>query len=126
MFDIIIIGAGVIGLSIARAIGERTNLSVLIIDKEDDFGRGISSRNSEVIHSGLYYEPNSLKAKVCVDGAKRLKEWIFNKKIPIDIEKVDVTPTFIFIQNEKEKGRIFGYSNPEMFWWRVDEILEIN
>ena len=51
MFNIVIIGAGVIGLSIARAIGEKTNLSVLIIDKEDGIGRGISSRNSEVIHS---------------------------------------------------------------------------
>ena len=54
MFNIVIIGAGVIGLSIARAIGEKTNLSVLIIDKEDGIGRGISSRNSEVIHSGIY------------------------------------------------------------------------
>ena len=61
MFNIVIIGAGVIGLSIARAIGEKTNLSVLIIDKEDGIGRGISSRNSEVIHSGIYYDPKSLK-----------------------------------------------------------------
>ena len=75
MFDIIIIGAGVIGLSIARAIGERTNLSVLIIDKEDDFGRGISSRNSEVIHSGIYYEPKSLKAKYCTEGRNLLYDY---------------------------------------------------
>ena len=75
MFDIIIIGAGVIGLSIARAIGERTNLSVLIIDKEDDFGRGISSRNSEVIHSGIYYEPKSLKAKYCTEGRDLLYDY---------------------------------------------------
>ena len=57
---------------------------------------------------------------------KRIEIKEFNKNISIGIEKVDVTPTFIFIKNEKEKGRIFGYSNPEMFWWRVDEILEIN
>ena len=68
IFNIVIVGAGVIGLSIARAIGEQTNLSVLIIDKEDDFGRGISSRNSEVIHSGIYYETQSLKAKYCTEG----------------------------------------------------------
>ena len=54
MFDVVIIGAGVIGLSIARAIGEQTNKSVLVIEKDDSFGKGISSRNSEVIHSGIY------------------------------------------------------------------------
>ena len=43
-----------------------------------------------------------------------------------NIEKSSVTPTFIVIKDDKEKGRIYGYSNPEMFWWRIDEILEIN
>jgi L-2-hydroxyglutarate oxidase LhgO len=65
MYKIIIIGAGVIGLSIARAISENSNDSVLVIEKEESYGRGISSRNSEVIHSGIYYEPNSLKASYC-------------------------------------------------------------
>ena len=50
----------------------------------------------------------------------------FNKNTPMGLKKVNVTPTFIFIKNKKEKGRIYGYSNPEMFWWRIDEILEIN
>ncbi len=50
----------------------------------------------------------------------------FNKNVPEGLKKVDVTPTFILIKNEKVKGRIYGYSNPEMFWWRIDEILEIN
>ena len=77
MFNIVIIGAGVIGLSIARAIGEKTNLSVLIIDKEDGIGRGISSRNSEVIHSGIYYDPKSLKTKYCI-GSQILRYKIFN------------------------------------------------
>jgi len=68
MFDIIIIGAGIVGLAIARSIGETTNKSVLVIEKEESFGRGISSRNSEVIHSGIYYKPGSLKAKYCTLG----------------------------------------------------------
>ena len=68
MFDVIIIGAGIVGLAIARAIGETTNKSVLVIEKEESFGRGISSRNSEVIHSGIYYKPGSLKAKYCTLG----------------------------------------------------------
>ena len=60
MFDVVIIGAGIVGLAIARSIGETTNKSVLIIEKEESFGRGISSRNSEVIHSGIYYKPGSV------------------------------------------------------------------
>jgi len=68
MFDIVIIGTGIVGLAIARSIGETTNKSVLVIEKEESFGRGISSRNSEVIHSGIYYKPGSLKAKYCTLG----------------------------------------------------------
>ena len=68
MFDIVIIGAGIVGLAIARSIAEKTDKSVLVIEKEESFGRGISSRNSEVIHSGIYYEPESLKAAYCTRG----------------------------------------------------------
>ena len=75
MFDVVIIGAGVIGLAIAKAIGNNSNKSVLVIEKEDTFGRGISSRNSEVIHSGIYYEPNSLKAKYCTEGRELLYDY---------------------------------------------------
>ena len=84
IFNIVIVGAGVIGLSIARAIGERTNLSVLIIDKEDDFGRGISSRNSEVIHSGFYYPTDSLKRKLCVKGNHMLYDFCDKYHIPYE------------------------------------------
>ena len=81
MFDVVIIGAGVIGLSIARAIGEQTNKSVLVIEKDDSFGKGISSRNSEVIHSGIYYKPGSLKSKYCVEGRKLLYDYCTKNKI---------------------------------------------
>ena len=64
MFDVVIIGAGVIGLSIARSLAERTSLTALIIEKEESYGRETSSRNSEVIHSGIYYEKNSLKLSI--------------------------------------------------------------
>jgi len=57
---------------------------------------------------------------------KRIEIKDFNKNLFTGLKKVNVTPTFIFIKNKKEKGRIYGYSNPEMFWWRIDEILEIN
>ena len=72
MFDVVIIGAGVIGLSIARSLAEKTSLTALIIEKEESYGRETSSRNSEVIHSGIYYEKISLKLKHCLDGNRLL------------------------------------------------------
>lgn len=74
-YKVIVIGAGIIGLAISRSLAEKGNMSVLIIEKEEGFGRGISSRNSEVIHSGLYYPPDSLKAKYCLKGRELLYEF---------------------------------------------------
>ncbi len=69
-FDIIICGAGVVGLAIAQELS--SEYSCLVIDKEDNFGQATSSRNSEVIHAGLYYPPNSLKSKLCIEGVLSL------------------------------------------------------
>ena len=82
--DILIIGAGMVGLSTAHQILEKfPNLSITILEKELDVGSHSSGRNSGVLHAGLYYEPASLKAKVCVLGAKRLKEWCKEEKIQV-------------------------------------------
>ena len=78
-YDVTVIGAGVVGLATARKLSESYG-SLLIVDKEENFGRGISSRNSEVIHSGIYYKPNSLKAKLCVKGQRLLYKYC-NKKL---------------------------------------------
>ena len=51
-----------------------------------------------------------------------LKDFVSYKKY--NLKKTNVTPTFIFIKNTKEEGRIEGYTNPEMFWWQVDEIID--
>ena len=73
-----------VGLSLANQIKEkRPDLSILIIDKEKDLGFHSSGRNSGVLHAGVYYEPNSLKAKVCIEGAKRLREWCKTNGIPL-------------------------------------------
>ena len=69
--DAIIIGAGVIGLACARRLAQ-AGLETIIIEKESRFGQGISSRNSEVIHAGLYYDPTSLKARLCREGREQL------------------------------------------------------
>jgi L-2-hydroxyglutarate oxidase LhgO len=65
--DCAVIGAGVIGLAVARALA-RQGREVLILEAEGAFGTGISARNSEVIHAGIYYPAGSLKARLCVAG----------------------------------------------------------
>ena len=79
--ECVIVGAGVVGLSIARelALGGR---DVLIIEKEDAFGIHTSSRNSEVIHAGIYYPKDSLKAQLCVQGKKMLYEYCELRSVP--------------------------------------------
>ncbi len=68
------IGAGAIGLAIARSLA-RDGRDVLVLEAAGTFGTGASSRNSEVIHAGLYYAPGSLKARLCVEGRLRLYEF---------------------------------------------------
>lgn len=65
--DCLIVGAGVVGLAIARELA-RTGREVMVIDQHAQVGAETSSRNSEVIHAGLYYPPGSLKARLCIEG----------------------------------------------------------
>lgn len=69
--DCIVAGAGVVGLAIARSLA-LAGLEVLVVEKEERIGTGVSARNSEVIHAGIYYPPGSLKARFCVEGRDRL------------------------------------------------------
>ena len=65
--DAVVIGAGVVGLAVARALALRGR-EVMLLEREDAMGTGVSSRNSEVIHAGIYYPTGSLKAQLCVQG----------------------------------------------------------
>ena len=69
--DTIVIGAGVVGLAVAKALAERGR-EPLVLEQHDIIGSETSSRNSEVIHAGIYYPPGSLRAKLCVDGKHML------------------------------------------------------
>jgi L-2-hydroxyglutarate oxidase LhgO len=76
MFKIeaVVVGAGVIGLSVARTLAAR-GLEVLVLEREAAIGQGVSARNSEVIHAGLYYESGSLKAQFSVEGRRALYQY---------------------------------------------------
>lgn len=79
-FDATVVGAGAVGLACGRALANR-GLTVLVLEKNDHIGEGVSSRNSEVIHAGLYYPTGSLKARFCVQGRRALYAFLDSHKI---------------------------------------------
>jgi len=79
-FDITVIGAGVVGLSIAHFLS-KTKLNVLVIDSEDNFGKVTSSRNSEVIHSGIFNPQDSLKYQLCQRGNELIYKFCDENRI---------------------------------------------
>ncbi|MCK9515848.1 MAG: NAD(P)/FAD-dependent oxidoreductase [Ottowia sp.] len=78
--DCVVIGAGVVGLAVARACA-RSGLQTLVLEAANAVGTGISSRNSEVIHAGIYYRQGSLKARCCVRGRKLLYDYCRSRGI---------------------------------------------
>jgi L-2-hydroxyglutarate oxidase LhgO len=72
--DAVVIGAGVVGLACARRLA-MGGIETLILEAESDIGTGVSARNSEVIHAGIYYPTGSLKARLCVEGRRMLYDY---------------------------------------------------
>ena len=91
-FDVIIAGAGIIGLAVAKSLLlHEPKLNVLVVEKETDLGAHASGRNSGVLHAGFYYSPESLKAKFCRDGNIEMRELAKKHAIPVrDVGKVVV------------------------------------
>lgn len=82
--DVAIVGGGIIGLATARALLDgRPDLDLVVLEKESSVGTHQSGRNSGVLHSGLYYEPGSLKAKLCVEGAALMVDFCHGHDIPL-------------------------------------------
>jgi L-2-hydroxyglutarate oxidase LhgO len=79
--DTVVVGAGAVGLAVARALA-LAGREVMVIEKEPAIGQGVSSRNSEVIHAGLYYPTGSLKAKLCVRGKELLYSYVQERGLP--------------------------------------------
>ncbi len=81
--DVLVIGAGIIGLSVAREIAKK-GIDTIVVEKNRFAGTEISSRNSEVIHAGIYYPKDSLKTKFCIDGNIKLYDYCEKYKIPFN------------------------------------------
>jgi L-2-hydroxyglutarate oxidase len=89
--DVVVIGGGIVGLSLAREIAARGAGDVLVLEKEDSLGRHASGRNSGVLHAGIYYAPDSRKARTCLAGNLLMRAYCREKGIPVlDCGKVVV------------------------------------
>lgn len=79
--DIVVVGAGAVGLAIGAALADKDK-ELYILEKEETYGQGTSSRNSEVIHAGIYYPSGSLKAELCVKANPMIYEICEKNKVP--------------------------------------------
>ena len=101
-FDVVIIGAGLIGLSSAMALlGTRPSLRVAVLEKEPGVGAHQSGHNSGVIHAGLYYQPGSLKARFCREGRQAMTEFADAHQIPYRL-----TGKLVVATDDSELGRL--------------------
>jgi L-2-hydroxyglutarate oxidase LhgO len=82
--DLIVAGAGIVGLTVARELARRGAGKVLVLDKEPELGAHASGRNSGVLHAGLYDGTDSLKAKVCAEGSRRLQAFAAENGIAVE------------------------------------------
>ncbi len=84
--DAVVIGAGIVGLATAYRLLEREpSLDLVVLEKESSPGAHQTGHNSGVIHSGIYYRPGSLKARLCVEGAQALVDFCRDHSIPFEI-----------------------------------------
>ncbi|MFD1600216.1 L-2-hydroxyglutarate oxidase [Halobellus rarus] len=83
-YDIIVVGAGCVGCSIARSLAAASDLGVAVVEKEHHLAQHQSGRNSGVLHPGFNYEPGSLKARFATEGTRRMKEYAAKNDVPID------------------------------------------
>jgi len=124
--DILIVGGGMVGLSLANQLIEQKKYkSIILLDKESTLGQHSSGRNSGVIHAGIYYKPGTLKAKVSVEGASRLKEWIADKGLPINKCGKVIVPTKVELDNQLDILQKRGQENgAEVEMWDEKQLKE--
>jgi L-2-hydroxyglutarate oxidase len=118
-YDVVVIGAGIIGLAVSRELLSRfPRLRLGVLDKEPSVGQHQSGHNSGVLHSGIYYAPGSLKARLCVQGQREVYAYCEQKGIPTDrCGKVIVASTDSEVprlENLLQRGQANGVEGLEM------------
>jgi (S)-2-hydroxyglutarate dehydrogenase len=126
-FDCVIVGGGIVGLSVAWTLLERSpGLRIAVLEKEDGWARHQTGRNSGVLHSGIYYKPGSLKAKLCREGNRRLVEFCGEYGIRHEIcGKVIVATTaseLPLLENLYQRGIANGLAAKKLSASEVKEI----
>lgn len=124
--DVVVIGAGVVGLAVARGLA-RAGRDVLVLERHDVIGSETSSRNSEVIHAGLYYPTGSLKAQLCVRGKALLYKHCADYGVPHQrIGKIVVATSkaqFAVLESYQRQARVNGAG--ELPWLDRAEVLAL-
>ncbi len=83
--DVVVVGAGIVGLAVARELSQRHDgIAVAVLEREPRIGAHQTTRSSGVIHAGIYYQPGSLKARLCVEGARELYDYCEERGIPAE------------------------------------------
>jgi L-2-hydroxyglutarate oxidase LhgO len=123
---ITIIGAGMVGLAIAAELSKK-HQDIVLVEKEASFGQGTSSRNSEIIHAGIYYPKDSLKAKLCVEGKHLLYDFCEKNGIPCKrlgkiIAAVDESEV-IQLQELEQKAKANGVE--DLSWLNERQVKEL-
>jgi L-2-hydroxyglutarate oxidase LhgO len=121
-----VIGAGVVGLAVARALA-LAGREVIVLEAAEGIGTHTSSRNSEVIHAGLYYNPGSLKARLCVSGKHMLYEYCERHGVPqqrigkivVATEEAEVAALHSYVK------RAEANAVNDLFWLRRDELRQL-
>ena len=124
--DCVVIGAGVVGLAVARELA-LAGREVIVLEAAESIGTHTSSRNSEVIHAGLYYPKGSLKARLCIEGKHRLYAYCAERGVPHErIGKVVVAADeseIPAVESYVAKARANGVTDLE--WLSADQLHEL-
>src|SRR3990167_1617526 len=82
--EFLIVGAGIIGLTLARELLAHGADKIILIEKENELGLHASGRNSGVLHAGIYYPPHTLKAKLCLEGNRLMQAYCRERGLPLE------------------------------------------
>ena len=121
-YDYIVIGGGIVGLSTALKLQE-ANKKILILEKESSVGLHQSGRNSGVLHSGIYYKPNSFKSNLCIRGRELMLKFLESNNIPYRLEgKIVVDENMQKIESLFERSKLLSMSGVQVL--EKDELID--